>query len=301
MQARSSIVFSLLSLFSCYHLNAQELLEHFDNYGIRIGLHVSLGTHVQRIGLMTGAYFIAGSIQANTEIRANYNRRDLGPPLQHAAFVISQGITIGYGNQAGLTDHFYSPVSNQTGHAYALAYACNFYLNNIGTAQRTGLIHLQFNRFSIITENDILAQAGADKFRTGAVSIQYHHDEKVRVAISCTAWTGRFGKKKMLPDSSWCYMDTEGGLYTDFSHGLLTTELKYALPYGQNIQLGAGLDAEQVRHALQNQLLHHLFSRKNCYMPMLDRQGKAWIPGSAEPIRKSRLLLQGQVNAPVFY
>ena len=250
---------------------------------------------------MAGLYAGLDRFQLNQELRITYNLKTPGPPLRHWECIYSAGAVVAYGKPWYAIDVFYSSISNQRPFRNSIGYAHNFYLNRIGTYQRTGTIHVQVARLSLITENDILAEPGVDKFRTGAVLLQYRHNEQLQIGLNCTAWTGRFGRRKIFSDSSWCYMDTLGGRFTSYSHGLLSAQAKFMLPYGQQLQASAGLDAEQVRDGLQNQVMHSLFDRRNCYMPLIDRGGKIFLYPDRQRLRRATLYSQAQANPAIFY
>ena len=105
-----------------------------------------------------------------------------------------------------------------------------------------------------------------------------------------------------------CYMDTVRGVYTQYSHGLLSAQVKYNLGYSQNVQLNAGVDAEQVRNAVQNKVIHDMpfiprkwNKAKNCYIPMLDSEGGQYLYRPGQRIKPPRLYLNLFSNASVFY
>ena len=103
-------------------------------------------------------------------------------------------------------------------------------------------------------------------------------------------------------------MDTTQGVYPTISYGLLSVQCKYYLGYSQNAQLNVGLDAEQIRNAIQNKIFHNAqflpktwFNRKNCYMPMIDSQGEQYLYKEGQEIRSSKPYLNLFTNASVFY
>jgi len=169
---------------------------------------------------------------------------------------------------------------------------------------------LQFGDISLIGENDLFSQPLLDKFRTGAFLIQYQYKNLFQSAINCTMWTGKMGNAvrddKEFPYVG--YIDTTGGIYTQYSHGLLSTQIKFNIGYGQNAQLNLGVDAEQVRNAVQNRLVHDMIflPRKwrksiNCHLPMIDNEGNQYLYKKNQKIRKPELYWNVFSDASLFY
>lgn len=298
-------------LFLTSFLNAQEILYKQNGFGFSLGAHLAFGTHVQRMGLSLNAFYIKDIVQLNGETRFYFNAKNLGPAKRYEEAVTSLGLLLGFGDRNSSYNPFLSAVSNQTGYRYSVAYAYNMYHNKVGTSQQTGLISLQFNRISFIMENDIFAKPILDRFRTGGFLLQYQHDSLFQAAVNCSMWTGQMGKvtatdnKKIYPG---CYMDTTGGVYTSYSHGLLSAQMKWHAGYSQTFQLNAGVDAEQVRHVMQNKLIHDMKwmpqkwqKVKNCHIPMLDDKGNAYLFQEGQNIKPAKLYFNAFSNAGVFY
>jgi hypothetical protein len=202
-----------------------------------------------------------------------------------------------------------SAISNQTSYINSVAYSYNVWLNKIKTSQVTGIIAIQVNHFSIITENDLLAKPMLDRFRTGAFLIQYQ-EAQFQYAVNCTLWTGKMGSS-VKNDSLYPgigYINTADGIYCNTSHGLLSAQIKYANEYGQYLQANAGIDAEQVRNTVQNKLIHDMpfipkkwNSSKNLHIPMLDTNGNQYLYHNDQKIKKVSLFLNSYVSPHIFY
>ena len=300
-----------LTLFFAGSLVAQDQTSNSTNLGFNITLNAAFGTHFQRLGLNLNLYITSGFFQANSEVRVYYNFKSLGPKLRYPELVLSQGVVFGYGSRQNSNNPFMSSVSNQTGFSNSFAYSYNAYFNKRKTTQQTGIVAFQFDKVSLITENDLLARPTLDRFRTAAFLIQYQYDSVFQAGINCSMWTGSMDGKRPINHPkvvSDCYMDTLGGTYTNTSHGLLSAQVKYNTGYAQNIQLNAGIDAEQVRDAIQNKFIHdmpltpHKWHRgKNCHIPMLDQKGNPYLYLEDQKIRKAKLFLNAFTNANVFY
>ncbi|HQQ93760.1 MAG TPA: polymorphic toxin type 23 domain-containing protein [Bacteroidia bacterium] len=283
----------------------------FESYGFRAGLVLAYGTHFQRLGLNFNFYYCYKSVQLNSELRLYRNFRNLGPPQPYNELVLSQGILFAYGKNTDILNPFVNPVSNQSGLDHSIAYAYNAYFNKMGTTQQSGTFSFQFRSFYLMTENDLFARPQLDRFRTGAILMMWQYKDLHQFALNCSMWTGQMGYRQASPDSSvfrHCYMDSVGGKYCSYSHGLLSAQFKTMLPYQQSLQANAGLDAEQVRNAVQNRFFHDMVflparfrSDKNCHIPMLDQSGQAYLGNKSQHVRPARPYLNAYTNPSLFY
>ena len=292
---------------------SQDLVYSDSNFGFNVGANFALGSHFQRFGINFNFYYYNKNFQANTEARFYFNFKNPGPQKIYAEMALAQGLVIGFGNKQNYFNPFINSVSNQTGYNFSAAYSYNLYLNSkktIKTKQQTGIIAFQIKDIALIIENDILARPILDRFRTGAFLIQYQYQDVFQAAVNCTMWTGAMGKTvRENPDFPWgCYIDTTGGTYTNISHGMLSAQLKYHMGLSQIIQANVGIDAEQVRNAMQNKLIHEVFflpknwfKRYNCHIPMIDTQGNQYLYQSNQKIKKPQFYWNVMSNANLFY
>lgn len=298
-------------LFLPSKICAQDLLVSESNFGFNVGLNFAFGTHFQRLGINLNLFYLNDFFQANSELRAYYNFKSLGPKFIYPELVLSQGIVFGYGPTHNLFNPFISSVSNQTRYSSSFAYSYNVFLNKKQTSQRTGIFAFQFNKVSLIAENDLFAKPFFDRFRTAAFLIQYQYDDLFQAAINCSMWTGRMGKKSGILNEHFyyeCFMDTTGGTHTNTSHGLLSAQVKYHVGYSQNVQASAGIDAEQVRNVVQNKFIHDMRwipkkwnKARNCHIPMLDQKGQPYLYSDDQKIRTPRIYLNIFTNGNLFY
>ncbi len=301
----------LLIIFLCEISSfSYSQLVRVKNFGFNVGATIAVGNRFQRMGLVLQGYYFYDFVQVNAEVRIYHNLRNLGPLLEYNEAVTSLGAVIAYGNKQNYFNPFINSVSNQTKRRYSVAYSYNAYFNKIKTKQTTGTIALQFGDVSLIGENDLFAHPLLDKFRTGAFLIQYQYKNLFQSAINCTMWTGRMGNAvrddKEFPYVG--YIDTTGGIYTQYSHGLLSAQFKFNMGYGQNAQLNLGVDAEQVRNAVQNRLIHDLIflPRKwhksiNCHIPMLDEHGNQYLYRKEQKIKKPEFYWNAFSDGALFY
>lgn len=280
------------------------------NGGFNIGAVTALGNRFQRVGFTLQGYYYHDFVQVNAEVRVYHNFKNLGPPKRYNELVTSAGLVLGYGKKQAEHDTFLSIVSNQTHYRNSVGYSYNVYWNKIKTTQQTGIIALQFNKVCVISENDIFARPMLDRFRTGAILVQYQYKEQYQFAVNCTMWTGQM-MNRVTNDKEFpygCYVDTTNGVYTNYSHGLLSGQFKMALGSGQNVQANAGIDAEQVRNFVQNRLVHDVFlgpkrwpKSKNCYMPMLDKEGNQYLYRPGQEIKVPKPYWNVFTGAAEFY
>lgn len=280
------------------------------NYGISVGAVIAVGNRFHRMGLILQGYYFYNFVQVNAGVRIYHSLKNLGPKFEYNEAVASAGLLLAYGKKQNYFNPFLSSVSNQTGRQYSVGYSYNAYFNKIKTKQKTGTFALQFSNLSLISENDLYAHPTLDRFRTGAFLIQYQYKNIFQAAVNCTMWTGKMGKEvrndKAFPYVG--YMDTTGGVYTNYSHGLLSGQFKFNVGYGQNAQLNLGVDAEQVRNAIQNRLIHDMIfiPRKwhkpvNCHIPMLDKNGNQYLYRKDQKIKKPKFYWNAFSNASLFY
>lgn len=304
-QARNWLILFLFS--GLCRLSAQDLVLQEQGFGFNGGLCIAFGTHFQRLGLTLNFFYLNDQFQANTEVRAYYNFRTLGPARAHPELVLSQGLVYAYGKKRDFFNPFLTSVSNQSGYEHAFGYSYNLYLNRKKTTQVTGLVAIQVRDFRFITENDLLARPMHDRFRTAAVLLQYQYEDQFQAAINCALWTGKMGfKQENTAFPRGCYMDTVPGVYPNSSHGLLSLQVNYHAGYSQNLQANAGVDAEHVRNVVQNKIIHDLPFlpkrwNKNCHIPMIDSEGKQYLYLENQKIRRPKVLLNVFGNPGLFY
>jgi hypothetical protein len=284
--------------------------------GAALGITATFGTKINRIGLVAGGYITNGYLQANMYFNAFHAFNSFGPDLKRKEMQINLGLLAAFGPSFTHSGpEFFMPAINHTGRSYALTYIYKIYLDNIETSQNTGLFGIHAGGFSFVMENDIFIFKGDDKWRTGAFSIGFRRDS-IRVAVTTELWTGnqRDPKaKRFLPDSTryasrFGYTDLSDAKYGKYSHGILTIDGGVALPFHQHAGARIGLDAEQVRHVVQNKLIHDmLFIPKkwikviNPHLPMLDEEGRPYLGKENQRINKPKFFGNVSANPLQFY
>ncbi|MCD6010189.1 MAG: hypothetical protein K0Q79_51 [Flavipsychrobacter sp.] len=269
-----------------------------------------MGNKFQRIGGTIQGYYCYDFMQVNAEVRAYRNFKNLGPVGQYNELVTSAGLVVGYGAKLKEHNPFLSPVANQTKYINSISYCYNAYFNKIKTTQQTGIVTLQFNRLSIISENDIFARPKLDRFRTGAFLVQYQYKDLYQFAINCTMWSGQM-RHSVVGDKDFpfsCYQDTTNSVYANNSHGLLSGQFKMAIGNWQTLQTNIGVDWEQVRNAVQNHMLHDVLlgpalwpKSQNCHLPVLDTEGNQYLYKPGQKIKRAQPYWNVFTSAATFY
>jgi len=292
----------------------------FEKMGVRFGASISLGTHLSQFSLLADAYFLpADRFQVNMNLRAGFAAKGYGPSVERNELRASVGALWGFGEPLEKVSRFISQVGNQTGYAHSVGYAYNFYVDDCKTSQRTGTISIEVDRFFLITENDAFADPILDRFRTGTMLFGFEHDDW-RIAINSLLWTGdpaSSGRRNLKVEdypARYGIVDLSDATYGRYSHGVLSLQVERFVPFGQDVNLGQivraeiGVDAEQVRHSLQNRLIHDAFflpkkwnKVQNRHVPMLDVNGFPYVFLENQQIRKARLYGQIHLNPALFW
>ena len=274
-------------------------------FGVNIGVIFAIGTHIDRFGGTVNVYYKTEKLQLNPEFRIYHNIKNLGPKKQSLETVFGLGVVYAFGKKDTQNNAFYSPVSNQTQRKNSIGYAYHFYLNDIKTNQRTGTISIEVNRFNLITENDLFSGTPQlDRFRTAGILLQYQKDE-YQFGINTTLFTGQMGERVTDPNYPFVgiYENRIGGKYTEFSHGLLSAQFKYAGEYYQNYQANIGIDSERVRHAVQNRFAHDILVGHgiNAHVPMLDDKGEQYLFKAGQKVKPMQFYMNLFSNPATFY
>lgn len=281
--------------------------------GGRLGVAITLGTPVNRLGISIQLYQYHDFFQVNIGARGYYNLQGYGPRKRGRELQLNGGITLAAGNIDSTWTPLVSAVGNQTKRPYSGSYSYQVYLDDIGTGQKSGTVALQLNKVFLAMENDIFSGTGRDRYRTGAMMAGYYVQNTL-VSVNALMWTGNTSSSKRVfhresvNGARFGYYDLSKVEYGKFSHGILALQVDSELGLGQMGSVRIGIDAEQVRHALQNRLIHDalLWPRKwyvhdNEHYPMLDEEGLPYTDKETQKIRKARFVLQGSANSGFFY
>lgn len=264
--------------------------------GAEVGVSCALGTHQNRIGLLARWYWHWDNIQLNVHLASFYHACALGNEARGWEGQLRVGIVGAFGRpQAEYQSQFLSEVGHQTGRPFSLGYSFNVYWDNVHTSQLTGSIGATGGNVGFVCENDFLTFLSQDRFRTGAISVFYQRDD-FRFALQHIAWTAD-------PYGEGTDTDTEHPTYNrrrarhgyrrlgnqryhQCSAGILAVRALYHGPFNQTLGAGLGVDAEQIRHAIQNQFIHNIIN--NPHIPMIDANGMPYLFGEDQKVRPVR-------------
>ena len=276
------------------------------NYGATAGLQIALGSHINRVGLSIKAYYFEGNIQLNLNVSGYRNFTNIGAPGSSSELKITTGVLTSFGRKIdSRQNELLSSVSNQTEYESAVGYAYIWYIDNHQTSQRSGIIGLHIQDYSVVTENDILAGQGQDRFRTGGITLSYTYEDWV-FGITYMGWTGdpKSSGVKKYPNSTYPsktgYKDIRDGTLGRFSNGITALQAESFTDYGQVYRFQAGLDSEQARNVMQNKFIHEWMTNGYHY-PMLTPEGDPYLFEEEQQIRPSRIYLEGMLNPTLFY
>lgn len=285
------------------------------NWGFNFGITSALGTKFNRIGIFAQTFYCYEFAQVNAGVKALYSFKNLGPKAKYIELQTTSGFLLSFGKTKADSNYFFSPIANQTHKKNSFAYSYNIYFNKIKTTQTTGTLAFEINNFSIVTENDIFSRGYYDRFRTGALLLQYRYNN-ISFGINNLLWTGANGKR--VDDANYPsrfgYIDLSNSQYGNLSHGILGLQFQYVptknyYTYGnQTIQFNAGVDAEQIRNVVQNKIIHDMYflpkawqKTKNAHIPMISEDGNAYLFKENQKIKKPSLYLNGALNPSLFY
>ena len=302
-----------LILFLLFSNIARAQTNPNEGAGGTIGLSFSLGSIQNSLGIIVKAYYFYEQVQFNFQTQWRYNFSTYGPSNTSGREVqTSMGLVFGWGKQTKKFDQqFLLPFGNQMQRLNSLGYAFNIYQDDIKTSQTSGTIAFQANRFWLITENDALGDIAVDKFRTGTIWMAYRV-ENTLFALNTRLWTGNSNNTPVITNqgypSQYGYRDMSNTAYGQYSHGVLTFQVLQALPFRQIAMAEIGLDAERIRHFLQNQLMHDLYfvpqkwnPSKNPHIPMLNDEGGAYLFRADQQIKPVRGIFHVGLNSSLFY
>jgi hypothetical protein len=190
------------------------------------------------------------------------------------------GASVVTGKYTSVRDLELGALNNYFSRENSLGYAYIIYMDKAGTSQLSGAFRGEIKRHSLMLENDFFAGQGKDRFRTA--TLLYRYRELLWSGhLGVRLWTGeasglqvkemeRLGRKQR-------YKDLSSNPFGKTSHGILYGGVQYALG-SQTLGVELGIDAEQVRNALQNQVAHASVwhkrqASKAVAYPMLDKLG----------------------------
>lgn len=246
--------------------------------GLRLSASIGSHQHYYGIGAHAGLEYRSFLLTLGSDV--SYRLKDLG---QRNRFLESRsylGASMVTGKYTSVRDLELGALNNYFSRENSLGYAYIIYMDNAGTSQLSGAFRGEIKRHSLMLENDFFAGQGKDRFRTA--TLLYRYRELLWSGhLGVRLWTGeasglqvkemeRLGRKQR-------YKDLSSNPFGKTSHGILYGGVQYALG-SQTLGVELGIDAEQVRNALQNQVAHASVwhkrqASKAVVYPMLDKLG----------------------------
>jgi hypothetical protein len=308
MRSKFKIVF-LICLFSsglkCYS----------QNLGVKIGLTISLGTHVNSIGVNSQLYYQNYFFQLNAGNQLKFNLTSFGSrKLFFENRMILGGVLLA-GKRTNTIDFHFDGLNHNSNYQYGLSYNYIWYQDNRATSQVSGGWGLHIDKVSILFENDVFGGQARDRFRTGALLVSYRN-QQYKFFSKLYLWTGETKKSIWIKDpQNGCpngYRSLENLPYGKTSHGIFaigimtdpTISLKNPSipnPVMRNlVSLSIGFDSEQVRHFFQNRITHDLVllpkkvKRNTPHYPRLNSEGLPVF--NKTEMRKNKFYFQSSVN-----
>jgi hypothetical protein len=288
---------TILFICSCSLLQAQTVRN--DLFGASVGIQLNIGTVVNSIGLKLNGYYSQYFYQFNAGSELRFILTSYGKRKNFFETRNAIGLALLTGNSNKTADFELNELNHNTQKDYGLAYTYIWYNDNKGTAQRSGGFGLHLKDFSILMENDVFAGQSKDRFRTGAFQMSYRYED-FKFSVGNIIWTGETAgstwQKLPYDNCPSGFRILEDLPYGKTSHGILYGGVLYSLPYGQTVRMRIGVDSEQIRHSIQNRLIHDLIflpkkvERNTPHYPRLDNMGCAVFLKS--DIRKTKLFLQ---------
>lgn len=252
------------------------------SFGVKLGVQLNLGSHVNSIGFSAGTYFFDKHYQVNTTFQGNYNFTNYGNRKKYFSAKLAIGAVGTWGLLNKRSNFQINNLNYQSNANYGFGYSYIWYFDNIGTRQNSGAIALHVQDFSFRMENDFLAGQGRDRFHTGSVYFSYT-DSLFSIGSGFDLWTGETRKsnwnrekKEKMPNG---FRNLSKLPFGKTSHGIWFTRINVNLPYQQNIALKVGWDSENIRHVVQNRIMHDLIflpkkiERKTPHYPRIDNYG----------------------------
>ncbi|MEM6264076.1 MAG: polymorphic toxin type 23 domain-containing protein, partial [Bacteroidota bacterium] len=232
--------------------------------GVIVGIELQVGTHINRIGLWTQLNQQTEYLTGTASSRVLYQLNGLGPPGSRMECQLGLGLFAAFGPEIHGQDQtsFYGVLEGATHRQNQVGYVYRWYIDRIGTRQRTGTFLLGLNKFRLLFENDAFAVGIFDRFRTGAFVLTYDLQPNQRIGIRSIMWTGdphSPGRRRINQSnypSRHGYKNLSKAVFGRFSHGILAFTASLMDENRGSFHTSIGIDAEQVRHALQNRLIH---------------------------------------------
>lgn len=263
----------------------------------------NVGTHNNSIGININTFYQDKFFQINNGATFHLYHKNIGQRKKFREARLHTGLVLLGGKKGNEIDFLFDGLNHQTPFNYGLGYNYLWYFDNTGTSQLSGGWSIHAKKLSFYLENDVFGGQGKDRFRTAHFQLAVKTKE-YRISAGLNLWTGETKESKWEKVSfDKCpsgFRLLEETPYGRTSHGILYGGITYRLPYQQQMHFKVGIDSENIRHAVQNRLIHDLIflpekiERKTPHYPRLDDHGCAIFDKSQ--VRRSALFLQFGAN-----
>lgn len=271
--------------------------------GVKATILVSFGSHQNAFGFKLDTYAGNDFVQINTGITTRYFLTNLGKRTHFGEMRLSAGGVLMFGKAGNPRNMDWDGPLHQSKSDYSIGYAHYWYLDRVGTSQRSGAWNLGIRHIDLLMENDVFGGQAKDRFRTGGLVVSYR-DSLYKASIGLAIWTGETAEtvwdKTPLPGAPNGYRDLSSRPYGKLNHGILYGEFKHRFTGLQTAGTRLGWDSEQIRHVFQNKLSHDLvlfpkkMIRRTPHYPRLDENGNNVF--TRKEARKPQLYFQTFLN-----
>lgn len=246
--------------------------------------YANLGLAAQVLGIQTQAQItlpalpVLDNLYFFLQAAYFYSLSNFGiPQPSHTGFFSAAiGLSVG---ESGVLENTIVPLGK---YHHNIMFQYEYYIDSLQTSQALGAVAYYYSQptwlFGVIAENDSLAFMRQDRFRTNAVEILtlfQTNGHTWGLALGNKIWTGtteggeRRGHRGSAADLSNAY----GG---EYSHGIL-----YAAGYYDSFKLSIGIDAEEIRQAVQNGF--HFFVNQSAISPIPNISPRLYLQLAINP------------------
>lgn len=295
-----------VNIFLCSLVSAQQW--NGDHWGLQIGFTAAVGSHRTSIGLKINTYVSYEYAQLNLGTAYRFHAANLGNRSCFGEWRHQAGLVLMAGRENNPVNFNWDGALHQTKRPYSLGYAYLWYVDPVGTTQRSGTWNIGIRRIDIQFENDVFGGQAKDRFRTGNLYISYR-TEMESIGLGLMIWTGETRHsiwyktpKERCPSG---FRDLTPLPYGQSSSGVLYITGQHVFANHQVALLQAGWDSEQIRHVFQNRLIHDLIllpkavERNTPHYPRLNENGENVFLRSQK--RKDRFFMQTSLNDLFLY
>jgi hypothetical protein len=288
--------------------SVQAQLEFAPRFGGQLGVSFNIGSHFNRFGLIAKLYYQYEHIQANVQLAGYYNVQSFATKKPSWEGQMKLGLLWAFGPKLRTgVNPFLHEIGNQTGRAYSIGYSYNWYWDNIATSQATATFGFSIYDVRLTLENDFIAFQNEDKYRTGVMSLCYRY-QNTQIAIKHAAWTGdpyAEGTSSVMDDSDfpskYGYRAMADAPYSQYSAGIVAIGVEQYVGFGQYLGASIGIDAEEIRNFMQNEVIHESTLLKNPHIPMVTKDGKQYLHKEGQEIKNPQVYLQFIANGGNFF